>query len=86
MVALDRLVLEVVVEPVGGAAGQQPHHVVHGRPVDAAEVVEQPLHVDGVLRVLAPEVGRRVVEERPDRLAGLVEVAVVALVGVGVAR
>ena len=86
VVALDRLVLEVVLEPVRGAAGEQPHHVVHGLPVDPAEVVDQPLHVDGVLGIGAEDVGRRVVEERADRLAHPVEVAVVALVGVGVAR
>ena len=58
------------------------HHLL----LDAAEVVEQPLHVDGVLGVLAEDVGRRVVEQRPHRLADPVEVVVVALVGVGVAR
>ena len=86
VVALDRLVLEVVVEPVRGRAGQQPDDVVHRLPVDAAEVVHQPLHVDGVLGVRPEDVRRRVVEERPDRLAHPVEVAVVALVGVRVAR
>jgi hypothetical protein len=82
--ALDGRVLEVVLDPVRGAAGQQPDDVVHHLPVDTAEVVEQPLHVGLVLGVLAEDVGRRVVEERLDRLADQVEVVVVAVVGVGV--
>jgi hypothetical protein len=59
---------------------------VHRLAVDATEVVHQPLHVDGVLGVAAEDVRRRVVEQRADRLAHAVEVVVVALVGVGVAR
>ena len=84
--ALDRVVLEVVVEPVGGAAGEQSYDVVHHLALDAAEVVEQPLRVGLVLGVLAEHVRRRVVEQRPDRLADPVEVVVVAVVGVRVVR
>jgi hypothetical protein len=59
---------------------------VHHRPLDAAEMVEEPADVDLVLRVLAEHVGGRAVEERPDRLADAVEVVVVAVIGVGVVR
>ena len=54
--ALDRLVLEVVLEPVRGAAGEQPDDVVHHLLLDATEVVEQPRHVGLVLGVLAEDV------------------------------
>ena len=83
-VALERLVLEVVVEQVGRAAGQHPHGVVDRLPVHAAQVLEHPGDVGLVLRVGAEDVGRRVVEQRPHRLDDPVEVVVVALVGVGV--
>ncbi len=86
MVALDGLVLEVVVEPVGRAAGQQADDVVHHLLLDAAEVVEQPGDVGLVLGVLAEDVRRRVVEQRLHGLARPVEVVVVAVVGVGVVR
>ena len=82
--ALDRLVLEVVLEPVRRAAGQQAYDVVHHLLLDAAEVVEQPRDVGLVLGVLAEDVGRRVVEQRLHRLHDPVEVVVVAVVGVGV--
>ena len=59
---------------------------MHHLPLDATEVVEQPLDVGLVLGVLAEDVRRRVVEQRLDRLAHPVEVVVVAVVGVGVVR
>jgi hypothetical protein len=57
---------------------------VHDLLLHGPEVVEQPRDVGLVLGVLAEHVGRRVVEERLDRLHDPVEVVVVALVGVGV--
>ena len=84
VVALDRLVLEVVLQPVRRAAGEQAYDVVHHLLLDAAEVVEQPVDVGLVLGVLAEDVRRRVVEQRLHGLADPVEVVVVAVVGVGV--
>jgi hypothetical protein len=57
--ALNRLVLEVVLQPVRGAAGEQAYYVVHHLLLDAAKVVEQPRDVG---LVLAEHVRRGVVE------------------------
>ena len=83
-VALDDLGLEVVVEEVRGAAGQQPDGVVQGALVHAAEPPAQLRQREELLGVVAEEVGRRLVEQRLERPAHHVEVVAVLRVGVGV--
>jgi hypothetical protein len=84
-VALEQVVLEVVVEEVGGAAGEQADGVVEGALVEAAQCA-------GPVRPFGPApgvvfgegVGRDLVEKRLERLADLEHVVLVLLVGVGV--
>ena len=58
-VALEDVGLEVVVEEVGGAAGQQPDGVVEGALVHPAEPPAQLREREELLRVVAEDVGRR---------------------------
>ena len=83
-VALEDVGLEVVVEEVRGAAGQQADGVVEGALVHPAEPLAQLREREELLRVVAEDVGRRLVEQRLERLADHVQVVAVLLVGVRV--
>ena len=85
-VALEDVALEVVVEEVGGAAGEQPDQVVHDLRLDAAQVRGQLGQVVEVLGRLAEDVRRRLVEQRLDHLADPLHVVLVAVHRVGVVR
>ncbi len=83
--ALEDVGLEVVVQEVRGAAGQQPHGVVERALVHPPEPPTQRRERQDLLGVVAEEVGRRLVEERLERPADHVQVVAVLLVGVRVA-
>ena len=77
--------LEVVVEQVGAAAGQEPHQVVEGLLVGPAQLLDHPGDVGLVGRVVAEDVGRSGVEQRHGQLDDLLEVVLPAVVAVDVA-
>ena len=83
-VALEDVRLEVVVEEVGGAAGQQPDGVVQRPLVHPPEPRAERGQREQLLGVVAEQVRRRRVEERLDRLADHLHVVRVLVVGVGV--
>ena len=83
-VALEDVRLEVVVEEVRGRAGQQPDGVVEDLLVHAPEARAEGGEPDQLLRVVAEDVRRDLVEERLDRLDDLADVVVEGVVGVGV--
>ncbi len=83
-VALQDVGLEVVVEEVGGAAGQQPDRVVEDLLVEPLEPAAEVRQGDQLLGVVAPDVRRRLVEQRLDRLQDLVDVVVERVVRVRV--
>ena len=85
-VALEDVALEVVVEEVGGAAGDEPHQVVDDLLVDTAEVLHQVRGLRQVLRRLAEDVRRHLVEQRLDDLADPLDVVLVPVHRVGVVR
>ena len=85
-VALEDVALEVVVEEVGGAAGEQPDQVVDHLLVDTAEVLDQLGGLREVLGRLAEDVRRHLVEQRLDDLADPLDVVLVAVHRVGVVR
>ena len=85
-VALQDVRLEVVVEEVGGAAGQQPDGVVEDLLVEPLEPAAEVGQRDELLGVVAEDVRRRLVEQRLDRLEDLVDVVVERVVRVGVVR
>ena len=77
--------LEVVVEEVGGAAGEQPHEVVQHARLDAAHVPRQIGELGQPFRRGVEQVGRRLVEQRLDGADHHRDVVAVLVVGVGVA-
>ena len=83
-VALEDVRLEVVVEEVRRRAGEQPDRVVEDLPIELPEARAERGEADELLGVVAPEVGRRLVHERLDRLEDLGDVVVERVVGVGV--
>ena len=83
-VALDDVRLEVVVEEVGGAAGQQADRVVQRPLVHLPEPRAERGQREQLLGVVAEEVRRRRVEQRLERLADHLHVVRVLVVGVGV--
>ena len=83
-VALQQLGIEVVVEEVGGAAGQEPDRVVQHALVELAEARPDPGEGEELLGVVAEDVGRDHVEQRLDGLADHVDVVAVLVVRVGV--
>ena len=83
-VALEDVRLEVVVEEVGGRAGQQPDGVVEDLLVELAEARPERGQRDELLRVVAEDVGRDLVQQRLDRPEDLVDVVVERVVRVGV--
>ena len=85
-IALQDVRLEVVVEEVGGAAGQQPDRVVQDLLVEPLEAAAEVGQRDQLLGVVAEDVRRRLVEQRLDRLEDLVDVVVERVVRVGVVR
>ena len=84
-VALEDVGLEVVVEEVGGGAGQQADRVVEDLLVELLEARPERGERDQLLGVVAEDVRRDHVEQRLDRLADLADVVVERLVRVGVA-
>ena len=76
--------LEVVVEEVRGAAGQQADRVVEDLLVELAEARADRGQRDELLRVVAEDVRRDHVQQRLDRLADLRDVVVERVVRVGV--
>ena len=83
--ALEDRRLEVVVEEVGGAAGEQPHEVVQHARLDAAHVPRQIGQLGQSLGRRVEQVGRRLVEQRLDGADHHRDVVAVLVVGVGVA-
>ena len=79
-----QVVLEVVVEEVGSAAGQQADGVVQRPLVELLEAAAEACQREHLLRIVAEDVRRDHVEERLDGLADHLDVVVVLLVGVGV--
>ena len=85
-VSLEQRRLEVVVQEVGGAAGQQPHRVVQRPLVQAAQPRADGRQRQQLLRIVAERVRRHGVEQGLDGLADAVQVVAVLLVGIGVVR
>ena len=83
-VALEDVRLEVVVEEVRRAAGQQPDGVVEGPLVHLADARAEPGQRQEFLGVVAEDVGRRHVHERLDGLADHLHVVRVLVVRVRV--
>jgi hypothetical protein len=83
-VALEQVVLEVVIEEVGGAAGEQADGVVERALVEAAHVLGELGHPRQFQGVLGEGIGRDLVEERLEGVAHLGHIVLVLLVGVGV--
>ena len=83
-IALQDVGLEVVVEEVGGAAGQQPDRVVEDLLVEPLEPAAEVGEGDQLLGIVAPDVGWRLVEQWLQRLQDLVDVVVERVVGVRV--
>ena len=83
-VALEDVRLEVVVEEVGGRAGQQPDGVVDDLLVELAEALAEGRQGDQLLGIVAEDVRRDLVEQRLDRLDDLQDVVVEGVVRVGV--
>ncbi len=83
-VALEQLRVEVVVEEVRGAAGQQPDRVMEHPLVELAEARAQAGQRHQLLRVVAEDVGRDHVEQGLDGLADHLDVVGVLVVRVGV--
>ncbi len=85
-VALEDVALEVVVEEVRRAAGEHPDEVVHDLRLHTAEVRDQLGGRLQVLRRLAEDVRRHLVQQRLDRLHDAVHVVLVTVHRVRVVR
>ena len=69
-VALQDVRLEVVVQEVGGRAGQQADRVMEHLAVHLSEALAEGRQRDELLRVVAEDVRRHLVEQRLERPAG----------------
>ena len=78
--------LEVVVQEVGGGAGQQPDRVVEDLAGHLPEALAERRQRDQLLGVVAEDVGRDLVEQRLEGPQDLVDVVVEGVIGVGVVR
>ena len=85
-VALEDVALEVVVQEVRGAAGEEPDQVVDHLLVDTAQVLHDFGGLQQVLGRLAEDVRRHLVQQRLDDLADPLHVVLVAVHRVGVVR
>ena len=83
-VALQDVRLEVVVEEVGGAAGQQAHQVVQHALVDPAEVLREFGQLGQAFGRSREQVRWRLVEQRLDGSDDHLDVVAVLVVRVGV--